>query len=136
MKLAEQLNTKYIKFAKDVSTGIRKRQDSTGIYAYSMAVIISAPDEELIYGLHLDKMFEISHQRQPRIQKANQRTVLQKLEDIQVDDDQRGLVLAYNDATDEVTAVDRTLLFYRKYITVDWPWEGLIKEFEDKGQDV
>lgn len=133
MKLADQLNTKYMKFAKDVSTGIRNRKDSTGIYAHSMAVIMSASDQELIDGLHLDSIYSLSHRRQPRIQRGNQRTVLQKLEELQVDDEERGLVLAYNDATDEVTAIDRTMLFYRKYVTVNWPWEDLIKESEEIG---
>lgn len=128
MKFAEQLNTRFQKFAKDVSSGIRNRKDSTGIYAHAMAVVMAADDDDLINGYALDEIFRISNGRENRIQKGNLRTVLQKLEELQIDEAERGLVLAYNDATDEISAIDRTLLFYRKYVTVKWPWEDLIRE--------
>jgi len=54
--------------------------------------------------------------------------VLEKFEALQVDDDGRGLVLSYNNATSEMTVVDRQLLLYRRYATVKWPWEDLIRE--------
>jgi hypothetical protein len=74
---AEQLNPLYQQFAKRVSSGIRNRKDSTGIYAHAMAVIIESNDETLIQGLHLEKVFEIANKRQPRIQKGNLRSVLE-----------------------------------------------------------
>jgi hypothetical protein len=37
-------------------------------------------------------------------------------------------VLSYNEATEEVSVVDRQLLLYRKYSTVSWPWEKMIEE--------
>jgi hypothetical protein len=43
--------------------------------------------------------------------------VLEKIEHLQVDDEGRGLVLAYNEANREVSVVDRQLLLYRKYST-------------------
>jgi len=128
MKYADQLNTRYTKFATDISGGIRKRAESTGIYAHAMAVIMDTDDLTLINGLSLDKIYQQAHKRQSRIQKGNLRTVLQKIEELQVDEGDRGLVIAFNDANDEVTAIDRTVLFYRKYSTVNWPWEDLIKE--------
>lgn len=128
MRFAEQLNTRFQTFAKDISSGIRKRSDSTGIYAHAMAVIIAAEDVNLINGLHLDEIYSISNRRQPRIQKQNLKTVLQKIEELQIDSEGRGLVLSYNTSSDEVSATDRTLLFYRKYSTLSWPWEDLIKE--------
>ncbi|EJY9993784.1 hypothetical protein OFJ48_002978 [Escherichia coli] len=131
MKYAEQLNSRYQKFAKDISSGIRKRTETTGIYAHAMAIIMDSSDKELIQGLELDTIFKIASRRQSRILKGNLRTVLQKIEELQVDSDDRGLVLSYNDATDEVTAIDRTILIYRKYVTIKWPWEDLINEAKD-----
>jgi hypothetical protein len=130
MKYAEQLNALYQQFARTVSSGIRKRKDSTGIYAHAMAVIVDASDDKLINGLNLDEIYRKSHTRQPRIQKINMRTILTKLEEIQVDNDGRGLVIAFNEANEDITAVDRQLLFYRKYLTVKWPWEDIITEAE------
>jgi hypothetical protein len=124
-KYADQLNALYQQFASTVSSGIRKRKDSTGIYAHAMAVIVAASDYKLINGLSLDEIYRIAHSRQPRILKNNMRTILNKLEELQVDEDGRGLVLAYNESNDEITAVDRQLLFYRKFLTVKWPWEEM-----------
>jgi hypothetical protein len=128
LQYAEQLNPLYQQFAKRVSGGIRKRQDSTGIYSYAMAVILETPDEMALQGLSLDYVFQKAHAREPRIQKGNLRTVLEKFEQLQVDDQGRGLVIAYNEAEGEITVVDRQLLLYRKYSTVKWPWEDLIAE--------
>ncbi|EGQ8086539.1 hypothetical protein J7G27_000056 [Vibrio vulnificus] len=131
MSHAEQLDTTYQQFARDVSSGIRKRKDSTGIYAHAMAAIVAAEDRLLIEGFTLDEILRIAAARQPRIIKTNLRTVLQKLEELQVDSDGRGLVIAFNDANDEVTIIDRRFLFYRKYVTINWPWEELIKEHDN-----
>jgi hypothetical protein len=128
MHYADQLNPLYQRFAERVSRGIRKRKNSTGIYAHAMAAILQAADEELLRGLSLDRIFEIAHAREERIQKANLQTVLARFERLQVDDEGRGLVLAYNDQTREVSVVDRQLLLYRKYLTINWPWEDLIAE--------
>ena len=57
------------------------------------------------------------------MQKGNLHTVLDKLERLQVDDEGRGLVFAYNEANREVSVVDRQLLLYRKHSTVTWPWQ-------------
>jgi hypothetical protein len=127
---AEQLNPLYQQFARRVAGGIRTRRESTGIYAHAMAVIMDASDTNLIEGLNIDEIYEISRRRQPRIQKGNLRVVLGKIEELQVDEDGRGLVLAFNEATGDITAVDRQLLLYRKYCTVHWPWEELINELE------
>lgn len=128
MDYAEQLNPLYQQFAKRVSSGIRSRKDSTGIYGHAMAVILDAEDKDLISGLAIDKIFEKAHLREKRIQKGNLRTVLEKFEILQVDEDGRGLVLAYNDSSSEISIVDRQLLLYRRYSTVRWPWEDLIEE--------
>ncbi|ELA7569212.1 TPA: hypothetical protein ACPJ06_003007 [Vibrio diabolicus] len=133
---AEQLDTSYQQFAKDVSSGIKKRKDSTGIYAHAMAAIVEASDELLLNGFSLDAIFDIASKRQPRIIKQNLRTILQKLEELQVDEDGRGLVIAFNEGNDEITVIDRRLLFYRKYITIKWPWEELIKEHEDNASNI
>ncbi len=125
---ADQLNALYQQFAKRVAGGIRTRQDSTGIYAHAMAVIVDAPDDMCIRGIPLDYIYRTAHEREPRIQKGNLRTILEKLESLQVDDDGRGLVVAYNEADGEVSVVDRQLLLYRRFCTVRWPWEDLINE--------
>ncbi|MBB6635297.1 hypothetical protein [Cohnella thailandensis] len=135
MKYAEQLNPLYQQFARTVSSGIRKREDSTGIYAHAMAVIVESSDNKLINGLNLDEIYRKSRERQPRIQKINMRTILTKLEELQVDKDGRGLVITFNEANDDITAVDRQFLFYRRFLTVRWPWEDLIAEAEAAKND-
>jgi hypothetical protein len=133
MLYAEQLNPIYLRFADQVSGGIRKRSDSTGIYAHAMAAILESEDDELIRGLSLDRIFEVTNEREPRIQKGNLKTVLKKFEGLQVDKDGRGLVLAYNEVTREISVVDRQLLLYRKYATVGWPWEEMIEASKQSG---
>ncbi|MDO9298620.1 hypothetical protein, partial [Bradyrhizobium sp.] len=133
MNYAEQLNPLYQQFAKRVSGGIRNRKDSTGIYAHAMAVILESSDSELMRGLSADRIFEIAHSRQSRIQRGNLAKVLDKFEELQVDEDGRGLVLSYNEATEEVSVVDRQLLLYRRYATVKWPWEEMINEADRTG---
>jgi hypothetical protein len=130
---AEELNTVYQRFAQRVSSGIRTRQGSTGIYAHTMAVALAASDEELISGIHIDKIFAEAHAREPRIIKGNLRLVLAKIEGLQVDSEGRGLVLSYAD--EHVRVVDQQLLLYRKYSTVRWPWEDMIQEAERTGDD-
>ena len=125
---ADQLNALYQQFAKRVAGGIRTRRDSTGIYAHALAVIVEAPDEMCLKGIPLEYIYQKAHEREKRIQKGNLRTILEKLEGLQVDDEGRGLVVAYNEADGEVTVVDRQLLLYRKFCTVSWPWEDLIEE--------
>lgn len=129
---ADQLNALYQVFAKRLAFGIKQRKDSTGIYAYAMAAIVEADDNKLIEGFSLDEIFQITHKRQSRIQKGNLRTILNKLEELQVDNEGRGLVIAYDSDHDEISVVDRQLLFYRKFLTVNWPWEELIKEQEEE----
>jgi hypothetical protein len=128
MHYADQLNAIYLQFADQVSGGIRKRTNSTGIYAHAMAVILETPDEDLIRGITRDQIYAAAHAKEERIAKGNLRTVLEKFEGLQVDNDGRGLVLAYNEATEEISVVDRQLLLYRKYLTVKWPWETMIED--------
>lgn len=130
MFYAEELNTTYQSFAQSVASGVRTYPNSTGIYGHAMAVIFDASDEELISGVSIDKIFKQASQRQSRIQKGNLRTVLEKFEQLQVDDQGRGLVLSYAD--EKVRVVDRQLLLYRRYCTVRWPWEDLIDQSEGK----
>jgi hypothetical protein len=127
----EELNAIYQTFAKRVAGGIRTRKDSTGIYAHAMAVVLEeSDDDELFRGVGIDKIHQKAHARENRIQKGNLDTILRRIEELQVDDDGRGLVLAYNQRDQEVTVVDRQLLLYRQYATVKWPWEDLIRETE------
>lgn len=133
MAYAEQLNPVYQQFAKRVAAGMRTRRNATGIYAHTMAVIMDATDEELTAGLHARQIFERAVMRQPRIQYSNLKAILEKLPELQVDEDGRGLILGYSSATEEVTIVDRQLLLYRRYSTVKWPWEDLIREADAAG---
>lgn len=125
---AEELNAVYLAFASRVAGGIRTRQNATGIYAHAMAVIMAASDKELIDGISLQDIFVKTQARESRIQKGNLRTVLERIETLQVDEAGRGLVLAYDVSKKMVTVVDRQLLLYRKYSTMRWPWEDLIAE--------
>jgi len=132
MAVADQLNGVYQKFAERVASGIRKRSDATGIYAHAMASIMEAEDRKHLNGIPLNEIFEKSNQRQPRIQKPNLKSILTKIDGLQVDNDGRGLVVTYDESDEKVLNVDRQLLFYRKYVTIAWPWEELIKEAEAK----
>lgn len=133
MIYAEELNSLYLGFAERVSKGIRSRHNATGIYAHAMAVVMSATDKELVVGVPLQDIFATAQSRESRIQKGNLRTVLERIEALQVDDAGRGLVLAYDQSRKVVSVVDRQLLLYRKYSTVPWPWEELIEEAERRG---
>lgn len=136
MAYAEQLNPVYQQFAKRVATGMRTRKNATGIYAHAMAVIMDASDDELVKGLHARQIFDRAVQRQPRIQYSNLKAILEKLPELQVDEDGRGLILGYSPATEEITIVDRQLLLYRRFATVKWPWEDLIREADAAGGQV
>lgn len=125
---ANQLDGIYQEFAKIVSAGIRKRKDSTGIYAYTMKAIVESSDQKLLDGLSRDEIFQITHSLQERIQTGNLKTILGKVEELQVDDAQRGLVVGYDQSTDSVYIVDHQLLFYRRHHTMNWPWEELAEE--------
>lgn len=131
MHVAEQLNQLYQTFARRVSEGIRKRRNATGIYAHAMAAIMGADDKLLIDGLSGKEIFGIASARQPRVQLSNLRAVLMKFPELQVDNDGRGLVLAYDSQHDLISVVDRQLLLYRRYATVKWPWEEIIEEAGD-----
>ncbi|MFR0690140.1 hypothetical protein ACLUTX_12140 [Enterobacterales bacterium AE_CKDN230030158-1A_HGKHYDSX7] len=132
MAVADQLNGVYQKFAERVANGIRKRSEATGIYAHAMAAIMEAEDRKHITGISLTEIFNKSHARQPRIQKPNLKSILTKIDGLQVDDNGRGLVVTYDESEEKVLNVDRQLLFYRKYVTLYWPWEDLIRESEEK----
>ncbi len=132
MFYAEELNSVYQTFASRVATGIRTRQNATGIYAHAMAVVLSSRDEELIQGVSIDKIYAVASAREPRIQKGNLRLALGRIEAMQVDSDGRGLVLSYSEG--HVRVVDRQLLLYRKYSTVAWPWDDLIADAERQGE--
>ena len=136
MEYAEQLSPYFTKFADTVSEGIRKRKNATGIYAHAMAVITNVDDRKLIDGLSANEIFEVASKRQPRILKGNLKTVLQKIEEIQVDEDGRGLILSYNRSEEKVFIIDRQLLFYRIYRTINWPWEALIAELKEENYTV
>lgn len=132
----DELNAIYQTFADRVSSGIRTRKDTTGIYAHAMAVVLEeADDEELFRGVGIDEIFEKASARQPRIQKGNLHLALTRIDGLQVDDGGRGLVLSYSQRDRQVTVVDRQLLLYRRYATVKWPWENLIRETEEKLTD-
>ncbi len=136
MVYADQLNPVYQQFAKRVAAGVRTRKNATGIYAHAMAVILEASDEELVKGLHARSIFERAVKRQRRIQYNNLKAILDQLEGLQVDDDGRGLIVGYSPASEEITIVDRQLLLYRRFATVKWPWEDLIREADALGGQI
>lgn len=136
MTYADQLNPLYQQFAKRVAAGMRTRKNATGIYAHAMAAIMEASDVELVNGLHARTIFDRAVRRQPRIQYSNLKAILEKMPELQVDDDGRGLILGYSPATEEVTVVDRQLLLYRRCATVRWPWEELISEADAAGGQI
>ncbi|GAA0687622.1 hypothetical protein ISN75_14210 [Dyella marensis] len=128
MHVAEQQNQLYQAFAARVCEGIRTRQRSTGIYALSMAAIMSSTDEKLVNGLSAREIYKIAHGQEPRIQFGNLKTVLARFPELQVDEGGRGLVVAYDPLAELISVVDKQLLLYRRYATVKWPWEDLVAE--------
>lgn len=132
MHVADQLNQLYQNFARQVSEGIRRRANATGIYAHAMAAIMDADDQSLTEGLSAKRIHTAAHARQNRIQLPNLKSVLIKFPELQVDADGRGLVLAYDSQNELVSVVDRQLLLYRRYATVRWPWEEIIAEIGEK----
>lgn len=131
LHVAEQLNQLYQTFAQRVCDGIRSRSNSTGIYAHAMAAIMAATDDELTEGYSARAILAIAHARQPRISLGNLKIVLAKFPELQVDDEGRGLVLAYDSQGEMLSVVDKQLLLYRRFATVRWPWEDLIQEVTD-----
>lgn len=134
MHVADQLNEVYQTFAKRVCEGIRKRQNATGIYAHAMAAVMEATESELNAGVSANRICDVAHAREPRIVLGNLKRALSKFPELQVDEDGRGLVLAYDPRHEVVSVVDKRLLLYRTYLTVKWPWEDLITEVTNKAQ--
>lgn len=135
MAYAEQLNALYQTFAQRVASGIRQRANSTGIYAHMLAVVMAASDQQLTDGLTTDAIFKVAAQREGRIKRANLGSIMTKINGVQIDADGRGLILSYDESKDEVFVVDKHLFFYRRYATAQWPWERVIAEAEEKGDD-
>lgn len=129
-QVANQLNATYQTFAERVASGIRSRKKATGIYAHAMASIVNSPDIKLTEGLSVDDIYLECHQREPRIQKANLKSILRKIDGLQIDAEGRGLVITYNHFEGKIITVDRQLLFYRTHCTVNWPWHDIIQESE------
>ena len=107
MAYAEQLNALYQTFASRVTGGIRKRKNSTGIYAHMLRVVMDADFQKLIDGLSTDEIFEVANSVEPRIQKHNLRKIMVKIDEMQVDEDGRGLILTYDETKDEVFVIDK-----------------------------
>lgn len=105
MAVADQLNGVYQKFAERVASGIRKRSEATGIYAHAMAAIMEAEDRKHILGINLREIFDRSHAREPRIKKQNLRSILTKIDGLQVDEHGRGLVVTYDSSEEKVLNV-------------------------------
>lgn len=131
MNYAEQLEAVYLEFSRRVSAGIRKRQGSTNIYAHAMLACFESPDEELIRGVPFQTIYNRAHQRQSRVQQGNLKSILKNIDKLQVDDRGKGLVLTFAEQANSVAVVDRSVLFFRKYSTVVWPWEEITQELGD-----
>ena len=93
---------------------------------------MAADDKDLTDGLSARAIYTVASAKQPRIQLGNLKIALARIPELQVDNDGRGLVLAYDPTGEKVSAVDKQLLLYRKFATVKWPWEDLINEIPDQ----
>jgi hypothetical protein len=125
MEYAEQLEAKYTRFAEKVSEGIRIRKDSTRIYAHALWAIMEASDDDLIKGLSLDWIYQRARSRQARIIKPNLRSALKNLKQIQKEGVGRDVIISFDEVANTVELVDRSILFFRKYSTLRWPWEEM-----------
>lgn len=135
MNYAEQLEAVYLEFSRRVSAGIRNRKGSTNIYAHAMLACFESSDDELIQGVPFQLIYNRAHERQPRVQQGNLKSILRNIDRLQIDDRGKGLVLTFIEQSNAVAVVDRAVLFYRKYATVNWPWEEIINELGDDGLD-
>jgi hypothetical protein len=131
MNYAEQLNALYQTFSKNVADGIRKRKNATGIYAHMLAVILETDVDKLIKGLTTDELFETTHAREPRITKGNLRQALRRINSIQLDESEKGVIVSYDEFKDEICVIDRQLFFYRKYATARWPFQSIIEQVNE-----
>lgn len=132
MNYAEQLEAVYLEFSRRVSSGIRNRQRSTNIYAHAMIACFESSDDELVKGVPFQTIYYRAHERQPRVQQGNLKSILRNIDRLQIDDRGKGLVLTYVEQSNAVAVVDRAVLFYRKYATVNWPWQEIIDELGDE----
>lgn len=134
MQYADQIGAVYLAFSRRTSDGIRTRKkNATQIYAHAMWAILEAKDTTFLNGISLDYIFDVSSARQPRIQCQNLKRVLTKLAGLQADENGKGVIVSFDEANEEVVLIDRSLLFYRKYMTVKWPWEEMVLEAEANG---
>ncbi|MEP5446754.1 hypothetical protein, partial [Ekhidna sp.] len=106
---AEQLEAVFLEFARRVASGLRRRKASTGIYAYSIWAIFDSSNDELIKGVSVDTIFERANSRQPRVQKSNLRLILPRIDELQIDDRGKGLVVTFSARSDSVVVVDRSV---------------------------
>lgn len=134
-KLADQLYALYHNVVRTISSGIRRRPNSTAIYAHAMAVIIESTDEELISGLNVKDIHATACKREERIQLQNLKTALSNLNRLQSDENGRNIILSYSPESGNITIVDKQLLFYRKYNKTAWPWDDLISQYKDSITD-
>lgn len=132
MSHAEQLEAVYLEFSRRVSSGIRNRRGSTNIYAHAMLACFESSDDELTQGVPFQLLYLRAHTRQPRVQQGNLKSILRNIDRLQIDDRGKGLVLTFIEQSNAVAVVDRSVLFYRKYATVNWPWEEITKELGDE----
>lgn len=132
MSYAEQLEAVYLEFSRRVSAGIRNRKGSTNIYAHAMLACFESSDAELILGVPFQAIYSRANARQPRVQQGNLRSILRNIDRLQIDDRGKGLVLTFAEQSNSVAVVDRSVLFFRKYSTVGWPWEDIIQELGDE----
>lgn len=126
MQYADQITAIFQSFSKRTSEGIYSRKkNATQIYAHAMWAILEADDVALMKGLPLDEVFKRAHARQDRIKKPNLKRVLSKISELQADENGKGVILSFNEASEHVLLLDRSLLFYRRFATVKWPWEEM-----------
>jgi len=132
---AAQISSIYENFANKVAKGIRQRKNSTGIYAYTMAAIMSHEDAALMSGVSTHAIYDLAHARQSRINLANMRNILGKLELLHTDKEGRGLIIQYSEDDDTVSVVDHQLLLYRRFRKSPWPWDTIIADIERCSED-
>lgn len=126
MHYADQITAVFQSFSKRTSEGIYSRKKgATQIYAHAMWAILDADDDTLMKGMPLDEVFVRAHARQNRIQKQNLKRVLSKVPELQADSNGKGVIISFNESSEHVLLLDRSLLFYRRFATVKWPWEEM-----------
>lgn len=122
--LCQASDRRYVGFAN--IRGYRNPENTKlDLYRRIARVVIEATDRELLDGISRDDVLKRIQQWAPEADLQNLQKALIRLDQLQIKRKISPLIASYSDGSSQKLAlVDRELLFYRKYKTMPWPWDG------------